>query len=178
MNSNTTVEDVEAQFDALFAGFGFTADSNGGQNLGDECAGIVAESIAADASDHKGADGQDFPENSEPYRTRKSQKYGWTEPGKRTGQTLSLASLKGTPEITADEVNMTYGLDEPPARSAAPTGYMSDADGNVTDREKAGWLTDKFGPIYAMNEKRSEAVAGAVAEGFGKFADNHFNGKS
>lgn len=176
--STSNVDEVAATFADLFDSFGFTSESNGGQNLGDECAGIVALSIATDAADGKGAEGQTFPENSEPYKSRKSRKYGWTEPGYRTGQTLSLASLKGTPEITANEVNMEYGLNEPPSRSVSPSGYLSTADKAVTDREKAEYITEKFGPIFAMNDDRSQQVADAVSEAFGKAATAHFGGSA
>lgn len=174
--STSNIDEISAAFDDLFDSFGFTAEATGGINLGEECVGLIIESIADDASQAKGADGQTFPDNSEPYRADKDRVYGWDNPGYRTGQTLSLASLKGTPEISDDQVSMTYGTGEPPSRSYSPTGHISDQDKEVTDREKAGWLTEKYGDIYALNEARERAVVDAVSDAFGKFATDKFSG--
>lgn len=168
--------EAEAAFEDLFSTFGFTARASGGLSLGDECAGIVVESIAADAADGVGAEGQTFPENSAKYRERKQKRYGWTDPGRRTGQMLSIQSLKGSIVVDDHSVEMTYGTGEPPNKSTSPTGYLSKSDEAVSDRDKLGYVSESFGDVYAMNQARVDAVADAVGAAFARFARIKFAG--
>lgn len=177
MNGFTSnIDDVESAFDDLFNSFGFTSDSAGGQNLGIECVGVLADKIAEDAAMGKGADGQSFPENKEPYRTWKGKRYGITEPGYRTMQTLSLESLHGAGSISATEIDIEYGTGIPPTRSGTGQGFDPKTDGKVTDREKMGWLTEKYGDIFAANDERASAVGDVVAEAFAKHVQERFGG--
>ena len=52
---------------------------------------------------------------------------------------LSKQSIAGRVDVSPHEVLINYGTDQPPSRSAAPNGYISDEDRKVTDTQKAVW---------------------------------------
>ena len=120
-----------------------------GEGLGLDIVHAVAEGIAARAAVCQDADGNPWAPNStkpnprmpQGYAAWKEEHYGWVDqPGYRTGQAWSLVNLIGTTTISTDEIIMRGGLDEPPTRSAAQTGLLSEADTKVTGLQKLTWL--------------------------------------
>jgi hypothetical protein len=114
------------------------------QSLGRDIAHKIAECIHERVDRHVDPSGSPWQPNStkEPprggYRGWKERKYDLVdEPNIRTGQMTSQLSLFGNPRINRHDMEMVYGLEEPPERSAAPTGYMSEQDKKITDTEKA-----------------------------------------
>lgn len=110
-------------------------------------------------------DGAAWPANSDNpsgkgYASRKERIYGWRETNRRTGQLLSQVSLYGKTTIEPRVVTLVYGTDEPPSNSAAPTGYMSDADESVTDTEKAQYAHIKGRGFYGWAaEDKTNVIA-------------------
>ena len=176
MNSDSNIDEVEAKISDVWESFGFSIPGIGGGTLGQDCAGTVADAIATDAAQSKGAEGQTFPENSPKYKAWKARRYGQDAPGYRTGQMLSLESLKGEVQIEGDEVVMTYGTDEPPTRSSTGMGFNPDTDGAITDREKMGYITEKFGPIFAMNADRQTEVTEVIGDAFSRHIRSKLSG--
>lgn len=114
------------------------------------------------ATELRGADPSQWKANKPAYRDYKARHYGvFDMPNFRTGQMLSQESLWGRTTITKDEVLLTYGLNEAPSRSAAPTGYLSEQDERHSDVEK-GWYAHNTHnrPFYELDD----VIAGKVVE--------------
>lgn len=165
MEASSNIDDVSAWLDAIVAGIDFSIPGRD-QSLGRDLAGVVAEGIAdRSVPDAVGPDGGEWPENKEPYRSRKAKKYDAHQTGILTGQMLSLESLLGETTIGADEVEMRYGTGRPAER--ARNGARPPASRNpATDREKAGYCEDMGIEFYALDDAIADAcvdeTAGAV----------------
>lgn len=139
------------------------------ESIGKDVAVSIAQEIADDAAEQMEPDGTPFPANEAKYAAWKGRKYGMQEPayGYRTGQMLSLESLIGEVDVKADEVTMTYGKDLPPTRSSA-SGYISDQDKAVTDRQKMGWMKDKGVNIYKLSDLVRQRAFELIREWFAR----------
>ena len=134
------------------------------QSLGRDLVGIVAQEIADAASAGTAPDGTSWSPNAPAYARYKAKRYSVGEhaPNIRTGQMLSLQSLVGQPLITADRIEMKYGLGVPPSRTA--TGVpLSESDRSISDVEKA-FFNNESRPFFFM----TESIADACMEMVGK----------
>lgn len=143
------------------------------QSLGRDAANAVCLGIATRSlAQRRGAttNWPDLSDNPWKYRTWKREKYGLdNEPNSRTGQMLSMTSLRGKTTYSPLEVRVTYGTDQPPASSAAPTGYLSASDEKVTDTQKATWATAgaknrPARPFFELDEAISQGVFDVVEQ--------------
>src|SRR4051812_27183806 len=135
MAFSSNLDEVVRQIDALVHTMDFD-HSVGTMSLGRRMAEKTAEMIQArSVSFQKGSDVQWDP-NRELYKSDKARKYNVFDlAGVRTGQMLSQESLRGETTVTATEVEMVYGTDQPPTGSS--TGHVTAQDMKVTDRQKA-----------------------------------------
>ncbi|WP_165251178.1 hypothetical protein [Paludisphaera soli] len=175
MAGDSNVDSLAARIKALIDSFDFTRPGIE-QSMGEDAAHAVAEDIASSAAElQEEPTGGGFPSNEPGYARRKAEKYGVGDPayGFRTGQTFSLESLLGDVRVGSDEVEMQYGTGRPPERSGA-SGYISEADKAVTDREKMGFLTAGANPIhpYEIGPYAREAVREIMAEGLRKHLES------
>ena len=151
------------------------------QSLGRDLVNAVAWGIAdRSATELRGADGTPWPENSDNppgqgYKSWKARNYGvFDMPNFRTGQMLSLESLKGRPEIDEHTILMHYGTGDPPQTSAAPTGYLSDEDQKITDVEKAQFAhaSDEHRParpFYELDDDIRRAAIEVAADALAQY---------
>ncbi len=174
MDITSNVNELEAEFLAAFDEFGFDTVTSSGETVGEQVAQTVAEMIHA--SDAVGPGGTPWPENREPYRGEKRRKYGSDTTGFRTGQMLSVKSLYGEPQIGGDEMTRVYGTGQPPTHGEDGLGFDAEADGEVTDREKAEYFTENVGEFYSLNEEREAAVGEIVRDAFAGHAQQKFGG--
>lgn len=149
-------DDLMRDLRDLIDSFGFDATIEG-KNLGQDCAGIVADGIAARSiDDESGPDGQWKP-NAPEYAKWKARKYGVGKPNIRTGQMLSHQSLIGQTVITTASVEMNYGTGQPPTSSATGQGYDQKRDGEITDIEKA-FFCSTTRPFYLLDDIIADRV--------------------
>jgi hypothetical protein len=157
----SNIDDIEQWIDGIVSAVDFTRPGKD-QSLGRDLAGIVAEEIQVrTAGNSQSADGSPLKDNEPRYAAYKARKYNVHQALVRTGQLLSLQSLIGETTITSDEVSMRYGVGEAP--KSGSTGYISDADKKVTDREKAEYVSDER-PFYGLDERIADEVAKAAGE--------------
>lgn len=108
--------------------------------IADDIASEVAAGIRERAFERGlDVDGQPLKDNEPRYAAAKARKFGSTQPLVRTGQLLSIESLKGEIEAGADSITMTYGENE------------AGEEGGATDRQKAGWVSGDR-PFYALDD--------------------------
>jgi hypothetical protein len=147
---SSNIDEVAAALDALIDGFDFTRPGKD-QSLGRDMAGVAARGIIdRSVPGCKAPDGSDWAENEEHYADAKRAKYDADQAGIRTGQMLSLRSVLGEVTVTRDQVVMRYGTGEAP-KSAANGAELTDSDKARTDREKAGYFTEKVGEFYGLD---------------------------
>lgn len=139
MSLTSNVDAVIASLEQFVRSFDFTRPGKD-QSLARDVVNTIAGGIQRRSIDeHKGAT-KTWPDNAPKYARYKEKKYGvYDAPNVRTGQMLSLQSLRGTStRIEKDRIEMVYGTGDPP--SATATGApLSSQDEKVTDREKAGF---------------------------------------
>ena len=163
------IDDIERWLTELAAGFNFTMRGED-QSLGRDLAGVVAQGIIDRTIAHQqDATGGGLKALSEAYRKRKLKEYGLDDILFRTGQMLSLESVLGDLSLSPEEVQMTYGTGDPPARGAGPMGKISDQDKEVTDREKAAFAHESDRPFYGLDTTIADDVAKAAAEALGSY---------
>lgn len=174
MAQNSNISDVRRWLDQWVKGIDFTRPGKD-QSLGRDIAIVIIRGrpgkllggIQGRASrEHRGASPTPWPPNSSKpsrwhpggYKGWKAERYGLAdEPNFRSGQMLSQTSLYGQTTIQPTVVTMRYGTGTPPSRSAAPTGYLSDADRRVTDTAKAQYNSPKR-PFYEIDSEDAKAV--------------------
>ena len=153
---DSNLDEVARLLDQLIAGFNFTRTGKE-QSLGRDLAAKTAEGIHDRSVPGRLApDGSQWDDNEPKYAAKKRAKYDADQPNVRTGQMLSLASLKGKTEVGPDLVVMTYGLDAPPG-SALNGTELTTADKAVTDSDKAGWCA-ALRPFYGLDATISAAL--------------------
>lgn len=137
--------------------------------MGLDAAHAVAEAIAEAGADQRTTDDEPFPSNEPKYAEWKDKKYGVGNPayGRRTGQMLSLQSLRGKIDVTPHEVTLAYGTGEAPERSSA-SGYINDADKAITDKKKAEYNHEKMGRFYKVGKSGRERVVEVMKEALGR----------
>lgn len=164
-NGGSNIDEVESWEKDLIDSFDFTRPGED-QSLGRDMAADVATGIIdRTTAEQRDATGSPLKPNEPKYAKRKAEKYGAHQPLVRTGQLLSLQSVKGEVTVSPDEIVMRYGTGDAPSRSS--TGYISDADRAVTDRQKAEWNSDER-PFYAMDDAIIDAVAQRAADELAK----------
>jgi hypothetical protein len=164
-------DEVGAWLDELVQSYDFTRPGEDG-SLGQDLARVVAQGVIdRTVAQQQAADGSQLRENEPRYRARKKKLYQVDQPGLRTGQMLSLTSVLGEVDVTADEVTLRYGIGEAPTSSS--TGFISEADKRVTDRDKAGWFTEGGRPFYALDETINTEVAEHAGEALGTHLREH-----
>ena len=158
---------VVAEIDRLVQSFDFTIPGKD-QSLGRDLAGVVAMGIRdRSVPGRKAPDGSTWDDNEPRYAAKKRAKYDADQPNVRTGQMLSLESLKGRTAISADDVTMEYGTDTP-AASALNGTTLTKGDTAVTDVEKAGYCSERR-PFYGLDDTIGDAVRTAAAEALGDY---------
>jgi hypothetical protein len=165
----TNAAEVGSKTAEAIAAFGFNTDYVG-RALGELLADGIVEGIAERSADRQcDGLGNPWPKNKEPYRSRKKKKYGEELTNYRTGQMLSIVSLKGDTRIEKNEVTIGYGTAKPPDGSS--TGYLSEADKSITDIEKAYFAARQNRAFFQLDQdicdtnfKRfSEALSAHIA---------------
>lgn len=158
-------DDVGAWLDGTVGSFNFERTGED-QSLGRDLAGVVAQGmIDRTAKDQKTVDGEELRPNEEKYRKRKRRLYEVDQPLWRTGQMLSLPSMIGKVTVSADQIEMRYGIGEAPTRSM--TGdYISKEDKEITDVEKAGYVSEAR-PFYGLDDQIIDEVKKAAGEALG-----------
>lgn len=148
MDDSSNIDEVSLWLDGILDSIKFDMPGRD-QSLGRDLAGVVAEGIAdRSVPDAVGPDGEEWPENHEPYKSWKAKKYDAFQPNILTGQMLSLESLLGETTIGPDEVEMKYGTGK--AASRARNGAAPPKDG-ATDREKAVFAEEHDRPFYGLD---------------------------
>jgi hypothetical protein len=151
----SNLDDIDRWLNEAIASVDFTRPGSEG-SLGEDIAHIIAQGIIdRTVAEQKTSDGSPLKENEPKYRARKLKKYGVEQPLLRTGQMLSLQSVLGETSISADSIEMKYGTGEAPQSSS--TGYISDQDKAVTDREKAEH-TSAERPFYGMDDAIADTI--------------------
>lgn len=169
MAEDSNIDDVEAWEKGLVDSLDFTLPGVD-QSIGRDVVGDVASGIHERTVDlMRDATGAPLKPNKDPYKTWKEVKLGVYQPLIKTGQMLSLLSLKGDATITPDEIAIEYGTGEPPSRSASPTGGLSKGDEDVTDRQKAEWNSDER-PFFALDDAIIDRIADRAMATFDKYA--------
>ena len=157
----SNADDIADWLDELASTFDFNRPGVDG-SLGRDCAGTAAQGmIDRTVAEVKSADGGNLKPNERKYAVRKLKKYDANQPLVRSGQLLSLTSMRGETAIEPDKVTMQYGTNQPPAGSL--NGYLPDADRKVTDRQKAGWVSDER-PFYALDETIGDTITAMIDE--------------
>jgi len=168
--ASSNIDQVVAWLEQFVADFDFTRPGVD-QNLGRDIANVVVERIQDRSQQQLDPDGSPWPENSTKpspwmpngYKAWKEERYGWSQPGYRTGQMLGITALKGQTEIEQKKVTLRYGWGAQTHQSFAPTGYLSKQDEKRTDREKAEYAHTggKHGIVrrfYAIGQGDAEAA--------------------
>jgi len=90
---------------------------------------------------------------------------GDDEPNFRTGQMLSVTSvgLNAKTVINKHEIEIRYGISQPPSASAVPNGYIDNRDKLVTYTQKAEWARMENGTkpkpeFYGFGQGDAEAL--------------------
>jgi hypothetical protein len=189
MPDEVNVNAVLVSLQRIIEGFNFTVPGRD-QSLGRDVLGLMVERIDSRVSNAVGPDGTPWPENStkEPpkggYKGQKGRLYGWTDPGKRTGQTTSVPSLRGNKTtIEANLITMRYGTDSKPSTGGSPTQLVTKQDERRTDTQKAEYMHTggrwhvKL-PFYQVGDGDAEAVTELCQENLDEYirnanAENH-----
>lgn len=172
---DSNIDEIGSWLDQLVDTYNFTRPGTD-QSLGRDLAGVVAQGIQdRTVADQTDANGGPLKPNEPKYAKWKAKRFDAHQPLVRGGQMLSLQSLIGEVEVTADEVIMHYGTgDEEPLVSS--TGavmprtihkQIGAVEPAPTDREKAEWNSDDR-PFYALDDKIGEAVRDAAAAALGE----------
>jgi hypothetical protein len=166
-----TIDEIANELDQIVRGIVFTMPGRD-QSLARDLCGVVAQGIIdRTVAEQRSASGAGLKRNEPQYAAWKAKKYGSYQPLIRTGQLLSLASVLGNPAIGDGEIRMTYGLDVAPSRSS--TGYITDADRAVTDKQKADFVSDDR-PFYELDDAIAEKVIEAAGEAIGRYIEEHW----
>jgi hypothetical protein len=144
------------------------------QSLGRDVMNLGAQRIRDRSLQDRTGFGTAWPPNSETpshwapqgYRKWKEDNYGTDEPNSRTGQMLSLLSMKGRSTVESKQVTMIYGTDTPPTRATFgnPDPKLLARDQKVTDVQKAyfahtGQSKKKIvRPFYQLIDDDAEAI--------------------
>lgn len=156
MGATSNAKQVVDDLRRLILSFGFDKTIEG-RSIGQDCVGVVADGIAARSIDAQGSPDGSWPANEPKYKEWKRDKYGSDLVGVRTGQMLSIESLKGGSIITTHDVEMQYGTGLPPTRSYASAYFDPRTDGSISDIEKA-FLFSKRRPFYVLDDAIADGV--------------------
>lgn len=166
----SNLDKIASDIDDLIASINFEMPGVNG-SLANDLIDIAARGIIdRTVAEQDDAAGSPLKPNNPKYAAFKAAKYSSHQPLVRTGQMLSLASVRGVPTIGEDEIIMDYGLGVAP--TSGSTGYISKADRSVTDRQKAGHVSEDR-PFYSLDD----AIAADMIDHAGKVIVDHL-GKS
>jgi hypothetical protein len=164
----SNADQVAAWIDRTIDGFSFELPGTD-QSLGRDIAGIVAEGMIERAvPGTKAPDGGTWPRNEPKYAAWKRKKFGADQVGILTGQMLSLASMMGQVNVTADRVEMTYGTGETPTRSQSGAA-LTPGEKAATDRQKAEWFTAGGRAFYGLDANIAAQVITHAGERFDEY---------
>lgn len=142
---HSNIDDVGAWLDRCIDGFSLNEDERGR-----DIAESIAEGIEVRSDQEQSGALDDWPKNSEPYRTRKLRKYGTDKTNYRTKQMLSRASLLGDVVVNKDSVDIRYGTGRPPDGSS---GHVEKSDQQITDIEKARFAHQLGRPFFELDDE-------------------------
>lgn len=164
------IDALARDLDALVAGIDFSMPGRD-QALGRDLAGVIAQGIVdRTVAEQRSVDGGVLKANVPQYRAWKAAKYGSYQPLVRTGQMTSFPSVLGEVTIVSSDVRMRYGTGSAPTSSS--TGYLSDSDRAVTDRDKAGYVSDDR-PFYGLDDRIADAVIEAAGDALDDYLRTH-----
>lgn len=164
------IDALARDLDALVAGIDFSMPGRD-QALGRDLAGVIAQGIVdRTVGEQRSVDGSVLKANMPQYRAWKAAKYGSYQPLVRTGQMTSFPSVLGEVTIVSSDVRMRYGTGSAPTSSS--TGYLSDSDRAVTDRDKAGYVSDDR-PFYGLDDRIADAVIEAAGDALDDYLRSH-----
>jgi hypothetical protein len=169
-------DEVTALIEAAVRTFDFTLPGKS-QSLGRDLAVRAATGICDRSNQGLDPDGNPWPPNSDTpfhgmpgYATYKYQRYSVDRPGELGGQMLSLLSVLGTPSVSADTVEMTYGTGSPPQRTTSRTGVaMKPSELKATDVEKADWFFEGGREFFAFDDEIAESVVELCGEALDEY---------
>ncbi len=148
--------------------FDFRAATEEGRALGEILPDVIADGISERSTRERAAPSTGtWRENEEKYKRRKLRLYGVGETNSRTGQMLSILSLRGKVTIEPQLLTMEYGTGQPP--SSGSTGYISDQDRLITDEDKAFYAAEDGRGFYELDE----TIGRDLDEEVGKCLDAH-----
>lgn len=149
--------------DAAVRTFDFTLPGRGGETLGRDLAVRAALGIQQRSADGEDPDGNPWKPNEEKYAKYKHDRYQVDRPGELGGQMLSLTSLLGKPEVTAENVLMVYGWNTPPPADARNGVPLTPSERKATDREKGSYFTDGGRRFYELDDATCESMVAVAA---------------
>ncbi len=168
MSATTNIDAVVASLERFVQSFDFTRPGKD-QSLARDVVNTIAGGIQRRSIDDKKGATKSWKDNAPKYEEYKEKKYGvFDQPNVRTGQMLSLQSLKGSgTRIEKDRIEMVYGTGDPPQGSA--TGAtLGKKDKAVTDKQKADWAHNNTKnptrPFYEADDKIAEKVGEVLVE--------------
>ncbi len=162
--------EYQPAFAALINDFNLTVpgkDQSLGRDMATEaCLAIVERSVA----DQQDATGGTFKATSPKYTASKLRKFSVDLVGVRSGQMLSLESVKGEITVEPEVVTIKYGTGEVATRSSTGGQLRSN---EPTDRQKADWFTQGGRPFFGLLEADHDRVQGVARAALAEYLENH-----
>jgi hypothetical protein len=166
----SNADQVAGWIDRVIDGFSFALPGED-QSLGRDLAGIAAQGmIDRSVPDARSPDGGTWPANEPTYASWKRKKFDADQPGILSGQMLSLESMMGEVNVSADRVEMTYGTGTTPTRARSGAALTA-GQRQATDRQKAEWFTEGGRRFYGLDENIAAEVVAHAGERFGEYLD-------
>jgi hypothetical protein len=148
--------------EAIVDTFDFTLPGRAGASLGEDLAADAADGIAQRSSQGLDVDGNPFKPNEADYAEYKLKRYSVDRPGELSGQTFSLASCLGKPEVSPDLIKLVHGTGESPDAAGYTRSRMGTElkpwERKATDTDKGGYLTEQGRPFYAIDAAGEESI--------------------
>lgn len=158
---SSNILEWSAEFRELMEGFDLTIPGKD-QSLGRDLAGLAAQGIIdRSINEQTDANFQSWRQLERTYKARKLKKFGVDLIGVRSGQMLSLESVMGDTEVSANDVTMRYGTGTAPTSSSSG-GELDDDE--PTDTQKAEWFTEGGREFYEIDSVDAEAIYDEVAK--------------
>jgi hypothetical protein len=169
MSQTSNIDQVAESLRMFLDAFNFQRPGKD-QSLGRDIVTDVALGIQERSVQEKRGADADWAPNEPEYAEQKGKDYGvFDQPNVRTGQMLSLPSLKGADtRIEPDSIEMVYGTGQPPTGTG--TGApLKPADTKVTDRDKAGFAHDNARPFYEADQAIADRVRETCRENLNEY---------
>jgi hypothetical protein len=152
---------------------GFLMPGKGARTLGGDIVETIIQRIFERSKRHEDPRGNYWLEIDSDYKYRKGMYYGWGDPNFRTGQMISISSLRGRTQVNQELIMMIYGTGSPPTFSRAPWGGLKKEDRIRTDVQKAGYAQhgttrSPARPFYGIGHGDLEAIEEAIRHAIGE----------